>query len=168
MGSLFINSRAKEGPDSATKGWRGFFNDWGIIWDIILSVFSSRPLLRDMKGKPGSTKSATPSRNDELNCNGRDKIQNSESLNTLMNAKCVIQPMFCIWLKGLRRNKTSVLLILNYYLKKTQMTWTGTAWRQKSASSNASFASVVATTFSGSFWFGKYLLQKDSHLRVMH
>jgi len=24
VGSLSINSRAKEGPDSATKGWRGF------------------------------------------------------------------------------------------------------------------------------------------------
>ena len=31
VGNLFINSSAKEGPDSAIKGWRGFFNAWGMI-----------------------------------------------------------------------------------------------------------------------------------------
>ena len=31
VGNLFINSSANEGPDSATKGWRGFLNAWGII-----------------------------------------------------------------------------------------------------------------------------------------
>lgn len=75
VGSLFINSNAKEGPDSAIKGWRGFFNAWGMIWDIILNVLSSKPLLRDTNGKPGSTCSAIPSRKDVLNCNTRGKIQ---------------------------------------------------------------------------------------------
>lgn len=75
VGNLFINSNAKEGPDSAIKGWRGFFNAWGMIWDIILNVLSSKPLLRDINGKPGSTYSAMPSRKVALNCITGGKIQ---------------------------------------------------------------------------------------------
>lgn len=63
-----LNSIAKEGAERATNGWRGFLSDWGIICDIILNVLSSKPLLRDMNGKLGSTYSAIPLRNDELNC----------------------------------------------------------------------------------------------------
>lgn len=68
VGNLFINSCANEGPDSAINGWREFLSDWGIIWDIVLNVLSSRPLLREMKGRVGATYSAMPSRKEELNC----------------------------------------------------------------------------------------------------
>lgn len=68
VGILPINSIAKEGPDNTTKGWRGFLNARGMIWDIVLRVFSSNPLLRDINGKFGSTCCEMPWRKDELNC----------------------------------------------------------------------------------------------------
>jgi len=109
VGSLSINSRAKEGPDSATKGWRGFRSAWGIIWAIILRVFNSRPLLRDMNGNPGSTYSATLSRKDALNCNDRNKDPDFRQSHLSQMSEAWIHHMFFIWLQRVKLSEASII-----------------------------------------------------------
>jgi hypothetical protein len=86
VGSLFISSTAKEGPDRTINGWRRFPNARGMILDIVRRVLSSSPLLSDMNGNFGSTCVEMPSRKDELNC--RKKISESKRMKSLQNAQC--------------------------------------------------------------------------------
>jgi len=57
---------------------------------------------------------------------------------------------FCTKVPGMHHKQTSRIF---------GFTCTGTTCKQKSAPSKASLALVVAKTFSGSMWFGKYFLQ---------
>lgn len=50
---MFINFSVNEGFDKVIKGWWGFFNVCGIIWDIIFNVLSFKFLLSEMNGKLG-------------------------------------------------------------------------------------------------------------------